>query len=173
MTLGEIRKRKSFVSGWKHCAVVVLVFLPAACAGPSTPQINPVLQDETLAALPEVPALPPKKPLNEQVIALLDRGPELLIGIGPDQLTAYLGPPALVRHDAPAEVWMYKSRTCYLDLFLYSSEIWQRDLREREHRQEAAADYRVTYYEVRGPDGEAAPGGRSCISALIAARSAA
>ena len=64
MTLGEIRKRKSFVSSWKHCAVVVLVFLPAACARPSTPQINPVLQDETLAALPEVPALPPKKPLD-------------------------------------------------------------------------------------------------------------
>ncbi len=172
MTTGETRQRNRFVTGWRLCAVVLLVFLPAACAKPGAPQISaptdPAL--EAQAAAPEAPPLPPKKPLDERVVALLDRGPELLIGIGPDQITAYLGAPALVRHDAPAEVWMYQSQTCHLDLFLYSSEPWRDDLRERERRQQTASDYRVTYYEIRGTDGETTPGGRSCVSALVHAR---
>ena len=174
MTLGGTRQKSGFVTGWRLCAVMVLALLPAACARWNSPQIgatpNATLQDDAQNALPETPPLPPKKPLDEQVVALFSRGPELLIGIGPDQLTSYLGAPALVRHDAPAEVWMYQSQTCYLDLFLYSSEQWRDDLQDRKHRQKKASDYRVTYYEIRSPSGEPGPGWRSCISALVAAR---
>ena len=177
MTLGRTRQRSGFVAGWRLwqlCIVMVLVFLPTACTRWNDPQMgaapDATLQDGAQDALPEAPPLPPKKPLDERVVALLNRGPELLIGIGPDQLTAYLGAPALIRHDAPAEVWMYQSQTCYLDLFLYSSEQWRDDLQDRKHRPEKASDYRVTYYEIRSPSGEPAPDGRSCISTLVAAR---
>jgi len=172
MILGGKLKRGAFTAEWRRGLAALALLLPAACAKPGTPQISaptdPAL--DALAAAPEAPPLPQKKPLDERVMALLDRGPELLIGIGPDQLTAYLGAPALVRHDAPAEVWMYQSQTCHLDLFLYSSEPWRDDLRERERRQQTVSDYRVTYYEIRSPSGETAPGGRSCVSALVEAR---
>lgn len=176
MTPGETHQNSGFAKGWRCAMVALALLLPTACARPDAPQISaptdPALDAQ--AALPGgTPPLPPEKPLDERVIALLNRGPELLIGIGPDQITAYLGAPALVRHDAPAEVWMYQSQTCHLDLFLYSSEPWRDDLRERERRQQTASDYRVTYYEIRGPNGETAPGGRSCVSALVEARGAA
>ena len=180
--MGGIRGASGFVTGWRRGVAALVILLPAACAKwdrpPDAPQISAptetVLQDQALAALVEaLPPPPPRKPLDARVAELLDRGPDLLIGVGRDQLTAYLGAPALVRHDAPAEVWTYQSRTCYLDLFLYSSEQWRRDLRERESRQQTVSDYRVTYYEIRGAGGEAALSGRSCVSTLIARRGAA
>ena len=167
-------RRSGFVSG-RWCGMATLVvFFPAACTNPDVLQTitptDPVLQDEALAAPEEGPSPPPQKPLDKRVVELLDRGPDLLIGVGRNQLTAYLGTPALVRHDAPAEIWTYQSQTCHLDLFLYSSEQWRHDLRERERRQETDSDYRVTYYEVRSSNGKVAPSGRSCVSTLITAR---
>ncbi len=146
-------RRSGFVAGrWYGMATLVALF-PAACTNSdalqtSTPT-DPILQDEALAAPEGAPSPPPQKPLDKRVVELLDRGPDLLIGVGRNQLTAYLGTPALVRRDAPAEIWTYQSQTCHLDLFLYSSEQWRHDLRERERRQETVPDYRVTYYEVR------------------------
>jgi len=44
--------------------------------------------------------------------------PDDLIGQAPTKITATLGRPSLVRREAPAEVWQYRTRSCVLDLFL-------------------------------------------------------
>jgi len=42
-----------------------------------------------------------------------------LVGATPASLTASFGAPRLRRIDGPAEVWLYHSPTCALDLILY------------------------------------------------------
>ncbi len=42
-----------------------------------------------------------------------------LIGLPPQEVTAFLGPPGFKRRDDPAEIWRYAGGTCFLDLFLY------------------------------------------------------
>jgi hypothetical protein len=39
------------------------------------------------------------------------------------ELEEFLGAPKLVRHDAPAEVWQYRSAACVLDVFLYQDKL--------------------------------------------------
>ena len=42
-----------------------------------------------------------------------------LIGLLPQAVAAFLGPPGFKRRDDPAEIWRYAGGTCFLDLFLY------------------------------------------------------
>jgi hypothetical protein len=42
-----------------------------------------------------------------------------LIGATPTSLEAELGPPFLLRRDGPAQVWLYRSARCAIDLILY------------------------------------------------------
>lgn len=42
-----------------------------------------------------------------------------VLGLGPRDLEKLLGTPKLVRRDAPAEVWQYRSEVCVLDVFIY------------------------------------------------------
>lgn len=44
---------------------------------------------------------------------------QALRGATPDVLTADFGPPMLLREDGPAQVWLYQTPTCNLDVFLY------------------------------------------------------
>ena len=42
-----------------------------------------------------------------------------LIGATPTSLEAELGPPVLLRRDGSAQVWLYRSARCAIDLILY------------------------------------------------------
>jgi hypothetical protein len=42
-----------------------------------------------------------------------------LVGASPTALQALFGPPLLLRRDGPAEVWLYRSSACAIDLILY------------------------------------------------------
>jgi hypothetical protein len=42
-----------------------------------------------------------------------------LVGAAPAAVEAELGQPALLRRDGPAEVWLYRSSRCAIDLILY------------------------------------------------------
>jgi len=44
---------------------------------------------------------------------------ENLVGATPATLSAQFGPPVLLRLDGPAQVWLYHSQVCGLDLILY------------------------------------------------------
>ncbi|OYW10810.1 MAG: hypothetical protein B7Z59_06200 [Acidiphilium sp. 37-67-22] len=46
-----------------------------------------------------------------------------LVGATPGDLRANLGKPSLLRIDGPAQVWLYHSRICRLDLVLYRSTV--------------------------------------------------
>ena len=81
-------------------------------------------------------------------------GPDSLIGLSSDAVTAVLGPPQFRRREAPAEIWRYRTKTCFLDLFLY---------------REGAA-LQVTHVEARGPD-VATIGDKDCYLGLLAERS--
>ncbi len=59
-----------------------------------------------------------------------------LIGLDPHRLRAFLGAPAFLRRDDPAEVWRYEAKGCVLDVFLY--------------RKNKKSGLRVTHVEARG-----------------------
>ena len=68
-------------------------------------------------------------------------------------LQRLLGPPRLVRRDAPAELWQYRARDCVVDLFLYQEK----------------DGLRLLYVEARTGAAEiTAP--RPCLEALRAGR---
>jgi hypothetical protein len=48
--------------------------------------------------------------------------PTSVLGLQARELEEFLGAPKLVRHDAPAEVWQYRSAACVLDVFLYQDK---------------------------------------------------
>jgi hypothetical protein len=50
-------------------------------------------------------------------LAILPNGN--VVGVTPTILTAEFGQPALLRVDGPAQVWLYHSATCGLNLILY------------------------------------------------------
>lgn len=47
--------------------------------------------------------------------------PDSLLGLDRAGLTSILGQPRMLRHEAPAEIWQYRSRSCVLDVFLYEN----------------------------------------------------
>lgn len=117
----------------------------------------------------ETAALPPE-------LSSLDR----LKGMKGGEIASLLGPPDLIRHDGPAEVWQYVAHDCVLDLFLYRPQgaaahpAQRRTDRagngaadESQARDDAGPDHRVVYYELRGRDGSSSAGAE-CFGALVA-----
>ena len=109
-------------------------------------------------AAPHHPPLPPlaapapgprPAPLIEDL-----PGPDRLIGLSSDAVTAVLGAPEFRRREAPAEMWRYRGKTCFLDFFLY------RD----------GAALRVAHVEARGHD-VAVVGEKACYLGLLVERS--
>ena len=79
------------------------------------------------APLPESAAAAPAPELAKPA------RPEDVLGLAADALEKLLGRPELVRRDAPAQVWQYRSASCVVDLYLYPER----------------ASYRVAYIEAR------------------------
>lgn len=108
------------------------------------------------AAPPEVAALPPPEPAPppppppEPVI---DDNPDRLIGLSRGDVRDLLGTPALVRREAPAEIWQYLGGACVFDVFLY----------------ETGEIPRVDYVEARDDDGHPIEA-RACLNSLLRAR---
>ena len=85
----------------------------------------------------------------------IDDDPERLIGLDAAGLSDILGPPTLLRRDAPAEVWQYAAQDCVMDVYLYTAP-------------GDPGDHRVTYYEMR--DSRSAPvDGRRCLGSFLLA----
>lgn len=103
-----------------------------------------------LPAAPSNDRMPPKpaKPATARPAMPLQDVREL-IGLERSELQARLGEPAMLRRDAPAEIWQYRSALCVLDLFLY------RD----------GQTVRVTNAELRPRDGREIPNAL-CLSSL-------
>jgi hypothetical protein len=93
----------------------------------------------------ETAALPPEP--------VIDDDPRRLMGLDRAGLSAILGDPQLVRREAPAEIWQYRSETCVFDVFLYDQ----------------AGAQRVTYLEARDRDA-AKIETRPCLNELLRAR---
>lgn len=112
----------------------------------------------SLARKADTPETAPEEAGGEETAALppepvIDDDPRRLMGLGPAGLGAILGEPQLVRREAPAEIWQYRSQTCVFDVFLYDQ----------------AGAQRVTYLEAR--DGDAAKiETRPCLNELLRAR---
>ena len=83
----------------------------------------------------------------------VDDDPEQIMGLDSAALEALLGEPGFRRDEPPAQVWQYHGQGCVLDVFLYTDD--------------AAENYRVTYYEIRGDDAGAR---RRCLRGLLVAR---
>lgn len=73
-----------------------------------------------------------------------------LIGLDRTALEQQLGEPAMLRRDAPAEVWQYRSSTCVLSVFLYAD----------------GPQWRVTYVDIGAPRGGAPVPPAACFASL-------
>ncbi len=116
----------------------------------------------TLAARPVVPReqVPPnaaKPPASapEKPAALAPARSADIIGLGTEAVEKLLGAPEMVRRDAPAEVWQYRSEACVVDLYLYPAQ----------------AAYRVAYIEARDPSA-ASVAADNCFASLAPRRPA-
>jgi hypothetical protein len=143
--------------GVSACGLAPPAPLPATkpletAAAPSRGALAPVEMAPSRASLPSL-ALAAPGPRSAPPIGGLP-GPDSLIGLSSDAVTAVLGPPQFRRREAPAEIWRYRTKICFLDLFLY------RD----------GAALKVTHFEVRGPD-VATIGDKDCYLGLLAERS--
>jgi hypothetical protein len=64
--------------------------------------------------------------------------PPKVLGLQPEDVQDLLGVPKLVRREAPAEVWQYRSTACVLDVFLYPEDTGAQQVRYLEARTAAA-----------------------------------
>ncbi len=162
----------------RRVSLALLLLLLSACA--AAPEREGVRAAPPDISLPPLVRVDDEAGLNEHLIALTDkriaeflaRGPEILIGLEGGEISAILGKPNFVRHDAPAEVWMYQSPSCHLDLFLYSGEKWHANLRDKEKKRIGKGKmpiYRVTFFEIRSRSVFQANGPR-CLSSLLKGR---
>ena len=138
--------------GLVACGAAPPAPLPTAGAPATTPS-------ETTAAPSPIETAPSHPPLPSLALAQPGPRPELpghdsLIGLSSDAVTALLGPPQFRRREAPAEIWRYRTKTCFLDLFLY---------------QDSDA-LQVAHVEVRGPD-VATIWDKACYLGLLVERS--
>jgi hypothetical protein len=175
---GGLLDRLSFCSLSRYAAALALAGLLAACE--TAPEEAPLVAEtapepeletpadgvdvgelasdpaeglfiETGAAVPEIAALPPEPPPPPEPV--IDDDPQQLYGLDSTALDELLGQPSLIRTEAPAQIWQYRSQTCVFDIFLY----------------EEAGASRVTYIEAR--DGAAAQiEARYCLNELLRAR---
>ncbi len=123
--------------------------IPVAPAPVETAPVVAAPRHPPLPFLALAPASPrPAPPIDDLP------GPASLIGLSSAAVEAVLGPPQFRRRESPAEIWRYRTKTCFLDLFLY------RD----------AAALSVAHVEVRGPD-IAAVEDKACYLGLLAERS--
>lgn len=105
-----------------------------AAAGPVAPEPAPQVSRRT-----------PEPPINDD--------PNQLLGLDRGGVAALLGDPALVRREAPAEIWQYVTGECVFDVVLYA----------------AGPRYTVSYLEAR--DGTAAvQEARPCLNQILRAR---
>jgi hypothetical protein len=91
------------------------VLLASSLAGCQTSQ--PDAKIATSAPAPSAAASPSTAPDPSTKISTA-RALSVL-GLQPGELQEMLGAPKLVRRDAPAEVWQYRSEACVLDVFIY------------------------------------------------------
>ena len=89
--------------------------------------------------------------------AAVNSDPKQLFGMDDAGLTNLLGAPVFQRHDAPAELWQYRHKSCVLDLYLY-----------RESG-DPGGGLRVQHYDVRSTSGGGFPA-RDCLAALLKSR---
>ena len=116
--------------------------LVTACAAPPAPnQLSAPLPEDAPVSLAVVGPQP------------LAAGTEFkqLTGLNEAELWRLLGKPDFRRHEAPAEIWQYRSADCVLDLFLYRS----------------AGKYRVAYAETHNR-GVISVSQTSCYAGLVA-----
>jgi hypothetical protein len=99
---------------------------------------------------------PSDSPSSPPLELAFDGDPDALIGREAGEIERALGPPRMVRRDAPAEIWQYRSETCVLDLFLYQEK----------------QELRVAYLEARDQEAQAVPP-RGCFASVLAAQRAA
>jgi hypothetical protein len=79
--------------------------------------------------------------------------PDQLLGLDRNGVAALLGEPALVRREAPAEIWQYVTGDCVFDVVLYA----------------AGQRYAVSYLEARDA-AAAVQAPRPCLNKLLRAR---
>ena len=130
-------------------------------ATPGSPAVAPASGSAAEAPRAEAPRHPPLSPLALAPSAPDSRsaiedlpGPDALIGQSSDVVTASLGAPEFRRLEAPAEIWRYRTKVCFLDLFLY------RD----------GTVLTVAHVEARG-HGVVAVGKKACYRGLLVERS--
>ncbi len=92
-------------------------------------------------------------PTAKKVMPPINDDPHQLMGLAPGAVNSLLGPPSLLRTEAPAEVWQYAAEDCVLDIYLYAEE----QMPDRS---------RVTYYEIR-PSETAKRDARACFGKII------
>ena len=102
--------------------------------------------------------------------ALSSHHPSELAGLKSDKVTELLGSPNLVRHDAPAQIWQYRSGDCVLDIFLYPPSIksGSQGAAPRDAKTADGVEPTVVYYEMRGKKAEPVSADR-CFSSLVGA----
>lgn len=66
-----------------------------------------------------VAATPARPPSPEPTRTAPGPDPSQLVGLGPVQLEALLGPPHAVHDEPPAKVWSYRAGQCSLDVFFF------------------------------------------------------
>lgn len=117
--------------GWRLGAAgaMLAALMLSACAAPRAPApgavANPAVPREQGQPVASQPTAP--EPASARSADI--------IGLGTEAVERLLGRPEMVRRDAPAEVWQYRSETCVVDLYLYPAQ----------------ASYRVAYIEARDP----------------------
>ena len=128
-----------------------LLLLLAACATPpagGTQQGAPAAKPAPESAQ-SLAALPPDLPLDDD--------PDRLLGLDPTDLESLLGMPELVRQEAPARIWQYRTVGCVLDVVLY------------DQVEGGPENGRVTYVEARDRKG-AKVDTRPCLNEVLRAQ---
>lgn len=159
--------------------LVLILLIVAACAGPKSSAPRPVddpapaNQQTRIEPASESPATVESSapvaalgtdvtapdpeltiaPAGEAAIPPINDDPHQLMGLAPHAVNRLLGPPSLLRTEAPAEVWQYTAEDCVLDIYLYAEE----KMPDRST---------VTYYEIRRSD-RAESGARACFGEII------
>lgn len=117
----------------------------------TTPQtVTPGAGATPTPAKPVVPQAkltlrPPAPPINDD--------PNQLLGLDRNGVAALLGDPALIRREAPAEIWQYVTNDCVFDVVLYA----------------AGRHYAVSYLEARDSTA-AVREPRPCLNKLLRER---